>query len=74
MAITLTGTVSFVSKCWDGWVSDTHLTVNSGLLQLIYHVDLVIADDGCDIADPWLHDMYTQYALMITKYKHNIYH
>ena len=32
-------------------MSDKHLTVNSELLRLIHHGDLVIADRGFDIAD-----------------------
>ena len=32
-------------------MSDKHLIVNSGLLRLIHHGDLVIADRGFDISD-----------------------
>ena len=32
LAISLTGTVTFISKCWDGHVSNHFLTANSGLL------------------------------------------
>ena len=44
LATTPTGAISFVLKCWGGIVSDKHLTFNSGLLRLIHHGDLVIAD------------------------------
>ena len=51
LATTPTGAISFVLKCWAGRVSDAHLAVKSRLLQLIYHVDLVIADHDFDISD-----------------------
>ena len=51
VAISPTGAVTFISKCWDGRVSDRFLTANSGLLRHLKHGDLVIADRGFDIAD-----------------------
>lgn len=44
VAISLTGAITFVSKCWGGCVSDKQLTVNSGFLQHLIHGDLVISD------------------------------
>ena len=51
LATTPTGAISFVSKCWGCRVSDKHLTVSSGLLQLIHRGDLVVADRDFNIAD-----------------------
>ena len=51
VAITPTGAVSFISKCWGGRVSDRHLTAHSDLLKYLKHGDLVLADRRFDIAD-----------------------
>ena len=51
LAISPTGAVTLVSKCWGGRESDKHLTTNSGFLQHLQHGDLVLADRSFDIAD-----------------------
>ena len=51
VAVSPTGAVIFVSKCWGGRVSDRHLTVHCGFLNKLSHGDLVLVDRGFDIAD-----------------------
>lgn len=51
IAITPFGTISFLSQCWGGRVSDKNLTQNSGFLQLLEHGDVVLADRGFTIRD-----------------------
>ena len=51
VAMSPTGAVTFVSKCWDVRVSDKNLTIKSGFLQHLIHRDLVLADRGFDISD-----------------------
>lgn len=51
VAISPTGAVIFVSKCWGGRVSDKYLTAQSGFLSHLQHGDLVLADRGFDVAD-----------------------
>jgi len=51
VAISPTGAVIFVSKCWGGRVSDKHLTSMCGFLDHIEYNDMVMADRGFDIAD-----------------------
>ena len=46
IGITPQGSISFISKCWGGIVSDVHLTVNSGLLHHLLPDDVVLADRG----------------------------
>ena len=51
VAISPTGAIIYISKCWGGRVSDKHLTRNCGFLEHIQHGDLVLADRGFDISD-----------------------
>jgi len=51
IAISPTGAIIFVSKCWGGRVSDKYLTANSSFIDHLMHGDLVLADRGFDIAD-----------------------
>ena len=51
VAISPTGAVTFVSKCWGGRTSDKHLTAHSGFLDHLKYGDLVLADRGFDIAE-----------------------
>ena len=44
-------TVTDISKCWGGCVSDRHLTVHSGFLSLLNYGYLILANRGFDIAD-----------------------
>ena len=51
IAISPTGAIIFVSKCWGGRASDKHITAHSGFLRRLMHGDLVLADRGFDIAE-----------------------
>ena len=51
MAISPTGAIIFLSKCWGGRVSDKYLTANCGFYKYLIPGDLVLADRGFNIAD-----------------------
>ncbi len=51
VAVSPTGAIHFVSKCWGGHVSDRHLTINCGFMDKLTYGDLVLADRGFDISD-----------------------
>ena len=51
IAISPTGAIIFVSKCWGGRASDKHITSHSGFLNKLIHGDLVLADRGFDISE-----------------------
>ena len=51
IAITPTGSISFISKAWGGRVSDKEITQKCGFLDKIQYDDDVMADRGFNIAD-----------------------
>ena len=51
IGITPSGTISYLSRCWGGRVSDKVLTQQSGFLDMLEHGDTVLADRGFTIAD-----------------------
>ncbi|XP_051795083.1 uncharacterized protein LOC127531031 isoform X2 [Acanthochromis polyacanthus] len=51
VAVAPCGSISFVSKCFGGRVSDKVITQRSGFLQLLEHGDLVLANHSFLIAD-----------------------
>ena len=46
VGIAPSGEFTFISKAYGGRVTDTHLTVNSGILKLLEPGDIVLADKG----------------------------
>jgi len=51
IGITPTGSISFLSRCWGGRVSDKMLTSQSSFYQLLERGDVVLADRGFTIAE-----------------------
>ena len=51
MAISPTGAIIFVSKCWGGCASDKTITSKCGFLDHLLNGDLVLADRGFDIVE-----------------------
>ena len=51
VAISPTGAIIFISKCWDGRSSDKLITSKSGFLDHLIHGDLILADRGFDIIE-----------------------
>ena len=45
------GVITFVSKGWDGRVSDKHITEQCGILDLLQPGDQVLADHGFNVQD-----------------------
>ena len=51
IGITPFGTISFLSNCWGGCVSDKNLTQSSDFLNQIEHGDTILADRGFSIGE-----------------------
>ena len=51
VAVTPCGSISFLSKCWGGRVSDKILTKESNFLNLLEPGDVVLADRGFTVAE-----------------------
>ena len=54
IAITPAGAVSFLSRGWEGSVSDKEITMHSGFLKFLQRGDLILADRGFNIAETTL--------------------
>ena len=51
IGITPWGTVSFISRCWGGRISDKNLTVESSFLKKLEYGDTVLADRGFSVSE-----------------------
>ena len=51
VAISPTGAIIFVSKCWGGRISDKHIASSCGFLDKLMHGDLVLEDRDFDISE-----------------------
>ena len=51
IGITPFGTISFLSKCWGGRVSDKNLTQSSNFFNLVERGDTILADRGFNIGE-----------------------
>ena len=51
IGVTPFGTISFLSQCWGGQVSDKNLTQSSGFFNKIERGDTILADRGFTIAE-----------------------
>lgn len=51
IAVSPTGAIIFISKCWGGRASDKHITSHCGFLDQLINGDVVMADRGFDITE-----------------------
>ena len=51
VAISPTGAIIFISRCWGGRASNKLITSKSGFLDYLIHGDLILADRGFDITE-----------------------
>ena len=51
IGITPQGTICFISKRWEGRMSDQFITENSNFLKYVQYGDVIMADRGFNIAE-----------------------
>ena len=51
VAVSPTGAIIFISKCWEGRASDKYITSKCGFLEHLIYGDMVLADRGFDISE-----------------------
>ena len=51
VAVSPTGAIIFISKCWGGRASDKYITSKCGFLEHLIYGDMVLADRGFDISE-----------------------